>query len=131
MPSKLEQTLEKSMVPERFSRAGSKAHQETQTEIHEVVKSWYEVLTAMLNLEPAKRWTCKAASEHLGKVVRSEEGERNASPSRKSPAHTRPTSTGRPTRPAATSAFAALAAPEGPHEERNKNEMSSPDRYSF
>ena len=125
MPSKLEQTLEKSMVPERFSMNGSKAHQETRPQIQEVVKSWYEVLTAMLNLEPAKRWTCKAASEHLGKVVRSEQGERNASLSRKSPAHTRPTSTGRP---AGTSAFAA---PEGPHAERNKNEMSSPDRYSF
>ena len=125
MPSKLEQTLEKSMVPERFSMNGSKAHQETQTEIQEVVKSWYEVLTAMLNLEPAKRWTCKAASEHLGKIVRSEEGERNASPSRGLPAPTRPTSTGRP---AAASAFAA---PEGPHEERNKNDFFSPDRYTL
>ena len=69
-PRKLERTIEKMMVPERFRSSTGKTS--PGAEVEGVVAKWSEILAGMLELDPKKRWMCSQVSDALEKMSLSE-----------------------------------------------------------
>ena len=61
MPRTLEHKVGKMMVVERFRASAMQSHSDMEC----AVSNWKELIAGMLELDPTRRWTCKAACKKL------------------------------------------------------------------
>jgi hypothetical protein len=75
LPRTLERNVGKMMVVQRFRASAMQSHSDMEC----AVSDWKELIAGMLELDPTRRWTCKAACNKLTNMHMAENEEALAS----------------------------------------------------